>query len=256
MIRDLRLGVAQVGYEARSFFRNPAAAGFTFLFPAMFLVIFGAIYGKEQYRLPDGGSVLGIQFQMAQILVFSVVGTTYVSLVTMLALRRDTGELKRKRGTPVSPAVILGGVVGNGVMLSLMMSVGVVVLSIVLFGASVESERIPAMVLTVTIGALAFCAIGAAVAAFVPNGDAASPIANLTIFPLYFISGIFIPDIPDAMADAAGVLPLRPFLLALSTLFDPTSAGHVAWGDLAIVTAWGAVAALLAVRFFRWAPRR
>ncbi|MBJ7471499.1 MAG: ABC transporter permease [Solirubrobacteraceae bacterium] len=254
-MRDLVLAFRQVGYERRSFFRNPAAAGFTFVFPVMFLVIFGLLYGDQVYEL-ETGPVQAIQYQMAQILVFAVVGTTFVSFVTSLAIRRDTGELKRKRGTPVSPTVVLAGVVGNGVLLSILMTVLVVGLSVVLFGATLELARIPLLVFTLVIGALAFCAIGALVAAFVPNGDAAPAIANLTIFPLYFLSGIFIPDIPDTFENVAGVLPLRPFLLALSDIFDPAGSGTPDWGNLAIVSAWGLVAAVLAVRYFRWSPRR
>lgn len=254
-MHDLVLMFRQIGYERKSFFRNPAAAGFTFIFPVMFLVIFGVLYGDQTYDLPTG-RVHAIQYQVAQILVFSVVGTTFVSLVTTLAIRRDTGELKRKRGTPVSPAVILGGVVGNGVLLSLLMTVLVVTLSVVLFGADVDLARLPVLLLTLVLGALTFCALGALVAALVPNGDAAPAFANLTIFPLYFLSGVFIPDIPESFATIAGVLPLRPFLLALSKVFDPSASGAPDWANLAVVAAWGVVAAVLAVRLFRWSPRR
>lgn len=254
-MRDLVLTLRQVGYERRSFFRNPAAAGFTFIFPVMFLVIFGVLYGEQTYDGPTG-PIKAIQYQVAQILVFSVVGTTFVSLVTTLAIRRDTGELKRKRGTPVSPGVILGGVVGNGVLLSLLMTVLVIALAVVLFGASLDLERVPVLVLTLVVGALAFCALGATVAAFVPNGDAAPAFANLSIFPLYFLSGVFIPDIPDTFKEIAGVLPLRPLLMALSKVFDPAASAAPDWGNLAVVAAWGLVASLLAIRYFRWSPRR
>ncbi len=150
---------------------------------------------------------------MAQILVFSVVGTTFVSLVISLSLRRDTGELKRKRGTPVSPVVILGGIVGNGVLMALFMSALVIAISVIVFGAEVDLARLPILLLTLVTGSLAFCALGAAVAAFVPNGDAAPAFANLTIFPLYFISGVFIPDVPEpspaSPATAAAAVPAR-----------------------------------------------
>jgi len=220
----LRLTLRQIGYEVRNFVRNPAAAGFTFAFPLMFLLIFGAVYGDRTFDTPHG-QVRGIQYQMAQIMVFAIVGSTYVSLVTTLALRRDTGELKRKRGTPV------------------------------LFGADIELDRIPSLAVVLTVGALAFCALGAAVAALVPNGDAASPIANLTVFPLYFLSGIFIPEVPRTFEQIADVLPLRPFLLSLSQLFDPAGGAAIDLGRLAVVAAWGVGATLVAARFFRWSPR-
>lgn len=251
---DLVLAIRQVGWERKAFFRNPAAAGFTFIFPVMFLVIFGLIYGDETYDVATG-KIPAIQYQLAQILVFSVVGTTFVGLVTSLAIRRDTGELKRKRGTPVSPGVILGGVIGNGVLLALLMSALVIALSVVLFGAEVELARMPELLLTLLVGALTFCALGTLVAALVPNGDSASAIANLTIFPLYFLSGVFIPDVPDSLEGIAGAFPLRPFLLALAEVFDPAASAGPDWGNLAIVAVWGVVAAVLSVKVFRWSPR-
>lgn len=254
-MRELALTYRQIGDERRSFFRNPAAAGFTFVFPIMFLLIFGVLYGDTTIDTPNG-PVKGIQYQVAQILVFSVVGTTFVSLVISLSLRRDTGELKRKRGTPVSPAVILGGVIGNGVLLSLIMALTVIVLAMVVFGAQFDVVRLLYLVPTILVGALAFCALGAAVAAFVPNGDAAPAFANIVIFPLYFLSGVFIPTLPDGIASIAGFFPLRPFLLALSALFDPDVPPAFDWANLAVVAAWGIAAALVALRFFRWMPRR
>ncbi len=59
-MRDLRLLGAQVRDETRSFFRNPAAAGFTFIFPVMFLVIFGrstAISSTTAHRAGAGHPV-------------------------------------------------------------------------------------------------------------------------------------------------------------------------------------------------------
>lgn len=252
---DLVLTVRQVGWERKAFFRNPAAAGFTFIFPVMFLVIFGLIYGDETYDLASG-KIPAIQYQLAQILVFSVVGTTFVGLVTSLAIRRDTGELKRKRGTPVSPAVILGGVIGNGVLLALLMSALVIALSVVLFGAELPLSHVPVLVLTLLVGALTFCALGTLVAALVPNGDSASAIANLTIFPLYFLSGVFIPEVPDTLEGIAGHFPLRPFLLSLAEVFDPAAPAGPDWANLGIVAVWGVAAAVLSVRVFRWSPRR
>jgi ABC-2 type transport system permease protein len=255
-MRDLTLLYRQVGYERRSYFRNPAAAGFSFIFPVMFLVIFGVLYGHDTITIGDR-AVKGIQYSVPQIIVFSVVGTTFVSLVINLSLRRDSGELKRKRGTPVSPGVILGGVVGNGVLMSLIMTVIVLLIGVIVFGVHVDVDRLPALLITVVLGALAFCALGSAVAALVPNGDAAPAFANIVIFPLYFLSGVFIPDIPEGIAHVADFLPLRPFLEALFRIFDTVNGSATPdWGHLGVVLIWGAVGAVIAVRFFRWTPRR
>jgi ABC-2 type transport system permease protein len=83
-------------------------------------------------------------------------------------------------------------------------------------------------------------------------------VTNAIVLPLYFLSGVFIPEteIPDGVLDVANVFPIRPLFEALLTGFDPSTAGAgFEPGRLAVVGAWG-IAGLLAAFFtFRWTPR-
>jgi ABC-2 type transport system permease protein len=49
------------------------------------------------------------------------------------------------------------------------------------------------------------------------------------------------------------VFPLEHLVAAMGRGFLPGSSG-VAWGDLAVVAAWGLAGLLLAARRFRWLP--
>ena len=52
------------------------------------------------------------------------------------------------------------------------------------------------------------------------------------------------------------MFPVKPLFDALLTAFDPDDDGRgIAWGDLAVLAAWGVAGVVLALRFFRWAPR-
>lgn len=105
---------------------------------------------------------------------------------------------------------------------------------------------------------LSLSALGFAFAAVVPSENAAPPMANAIVLPLYFISGIFIPtdQTPDWMDTVAGVFPVKPLFEALLTAFDPnTSGAGFDWGALAVVAAWGVAGALFALTRFRWTPR-
>ena len=42
-VNTVALSVHQLGYEQKSYWRNPASAGFTFAFPVIFLVLFGSL---------------------------------------------------------------------------------------------------------------------------------------------------------------------------------------------------------------------
>ena len=51
------LALRQVPYENKAFWRNPAAAFFTFAFPILFLVIFTTLLGDDTATLPTGVEV-------------------------------------------------------------------------------------------------------------------------------------------------------------------------------------------------------
>ena len=57
---------------------------------------------------------------------------------------------------------------------------------------AVPGRTFPALVVTVIVGALAFCCLGFALASVIRNQDSAQPITQATMLPLYFISGVFI----------------------------------------------------------------
>ena len=104
-----------------------------------------------------------------------------------------------------------------------------------------------------------FCCLGVALTAAIPSEDAAAPIANVALLPLYFLSGVFIPEteIPDGVLEVADLFPIRHFFEAFFAACDPATAGAgFEWGNLAVVAAWGVAGFALAVRFFRWTPRR
>ena len=50
----IMLALRQARYDNRAFWRNPAAAFFTFFFPLMFLVIFNVAFGDEPLELDRG----------------------------------------------------------------------------------------------------------------------------------------------------------------------------------------------------------
>ena len=117
---------------------------------------------------------------------------------------------------------------------------------------------LPAAVVTLLLGTACFCAIGMAVAALIPNGEAAPAVANFTILPVVFVSDLFFPlDNAPAWVKAVGsIFPVKHFALAMEDTFNPLigDAGF-RWDHLAVLTLWGAAGLLVAVRRFRWEPR-
>ena len=167
------------------------------------------------------------------------------------------GRLKRGRGTPMPPWVFIAGRVGNSIVVALMMLVLIAALGRLAYGVDVPWDRLPAILTVLVVGAAAFCCLGIALTAAIPSQDAAAPIVNALLLPLYFLSGVFIPEdqLPDGVIAFADLFPVRHFFDAFFDAYVPAGGSAVSWDNLAIVALWGVAGLLLAIKYFRWTPK-
>jgi ABC-2 type transport system permease protein len=255
-VNALRLTGIQFRYVNKAFWRNPASAFFTFAFPLMFLVIFTALLGHSTVELGTR-SVNTSTYYVASMACFSVITACFNNIASAVSFQREDGILKRAHGTPLPSAAFLGARIVH--------AVGIAVLLVVItaaFGRAVYQADIPTgltlvrFIVALLVGAAAFCALGLAATAVIPNADAAAPIVNAIILPIEFLSGIFIPfgnATPAWVLWLARVFPVRHFVLAMEAGFLGTA---FSWTDVLVVAAWGIGGMLLAIRFFTWEPRQ
>jgi ABC-type transport system involved in cytochrome c biogenesis permease component len=175
---DLGLLWRQVRAQNKLFLRNPFSAFFSLAFPVMFLLLFGSLNGSG--RIPELHNIRYIQFLAPGMLAFAVISTCYTGLVTGVAINRDEGLLKRVRGTPLPPWVYITARILSAVWFSMVSAVVMVVAAVLLFRVELIGRMLPAAAVTLLAGAACFCALGMAVAAVIPNGEAAPVIADLS----------------------------------------------------------------------------
>jgi ABC-2 type transport system permease protein len=245
----------QLRYDQKAFWRNPAAVFFTVMFPVVLLLIFATVFSGKTIDV-DGGIEITAYYVPA-IITLAVISATMQSLAMSLVIAREDGRLKRGRGTPMPAWVFIAGRVGNSIVTALLMLILIAVLGRVLYGVAIPWGEAPAILVTLVVGAAAFSCLGIALTAAIPSQDAAAPIVNALLLPLYFLSGVFIPDdeLPDGVIDFANHFPIRDFFQAFFNAYLPGGSSGVDWGNLAVVAIWGVAGLLLAVRFFRWTPR-
>jgi ABC-2 type transport system permease protein len=251
----IRSAAHQFRYDQKTFWRNPTSVFFTVALPLIFLVIFSTIFGDDDV---EGLGVSTRTYYIPAILTLAVISATLQSLAVQLTEDRESGILKRGRGTPMPSWVFCSGRIGNALVISFLMLAVVPAIGRLLYSVSIPWEHLPAVLLTIAVGAASFCCLGIALTAAIPNFDAAPAITNVTVLPLYFLSGVFIPDseIPDGVLDFAGLFPVRHFFEAFFAAWEPAATGSaIEWGHLAVVAGWGLAGLVLAVRYFRWTPR-
>jgi ABC-2 type transport system permease protein len=249
------LVLRQLPYENKAFWRNPAAAFFTFVFPLMFLFIFNSLFTGTANTFGRETSLNSVY--VPSIAVFSIISATYTNIAMGITFAREEGILKRMRGTPLPPVAYLTGRILHAMFVTFILTTVVVLAGWLVYDVELPTQSLPAFSLIVLVGGASFCALGLAITALIPNADAAPAIVNASILPLLFISGVFVPidGAPTWVVNVAEIFPVYHFAQATLGAFNPFQPTFKA-EHLAVVAGWGLAGLLVATRFFSWEPRR
>lgn len=253
--RDQRLALTQVRYEWRAFWRNRARALWVVLLPLVFLVFFSA--ANKGAHVGPGKGIPYVQFFVPGILAYAVVMSNFGNIAAGTAIMRDTGILKRLRGTPLPAWVALVGRVGAMACVSMLVAATGIVVAVAAFGLQVRAEAIPALACTLLLGIVAFSALGIGVVRIIPNAEATQPIVSALILPLTFISGVWFPldGAPGWLMTIAKLFPLEHVAHGMQTALNPTVPGSgFAGNDLLALAIWAVVGARLTLRFLASRP--
>jgi ABC-2 type transport system permease protein len=247
----------EVRHNVRAFRRNRQAQFFTVALPVLFLVIFCALFGNGTVRVP-GGTVKESTYYVPGLVGLGLIQASFASLVVSVVTQRESGILKRRRSTPVRAWVLIAGRALTAVGIAAVMAVILILIGWVVYGASLPGRTIPAIAVTIAVGAVSFSALAYAVSSVINSADSAQPVVQFVLLPLYFISGVFVPaaEIPNWLLDVAKVFPVRHLQEALLKAFNPHTVGAgFAWSDLLVLAIWGVVGLAIAVWHFGWQPK-
>ena len=244
-------------FQLRAFMRNRRARMFTLVIPLILLALLAGVFHGGETTV-NGVKIDYRQFFVPSVIVFSLTLTTMAMLVASVVQQRELGILKRRRATPM-PAWAL---IASQSLTVVLMAIGTVTLLLLVgaiaFGVHFPAAGVPALVLGVLGGAFAFCGLGYALSTFADSADSAQPMIQLITFPLFFISGIWIPisELPNVLQVIAKVFPVEH----VADLVHRAYVGAVPTGpvliDVAVLLAWAALGATIAARRFVWLPPR
>ena len=218
-------GLALVGhqfrYDQKAFWRNPASVFFTVMFPVVVFLILSVVF--------DGSTVERRRRDRGDHLLRAGDHGALGDLGDDADAGDDPGDRPRRRppqARPRHPAAGLG--LHRRPDRQLDRGHGA-------DAGAAGGDRRPPLLGPVPVGAAAgdaggagdrrrrFCCLGIALTAAIPSQDAAAAIVNALLLPLYFLSGIFIPEdeLPNGVIDFANHFPVRPFFEAFFQAYVP-----------------------------------
>jgi ABC-2 type transport system permease protein len=188
-------------HQFRAVLRTPAFALPTLLFPTMFYVFFGLLFGKHA----DSHVAT---FMLVTYGTFGIMAPALFGFGVGVAMERERGILAMKRVAPMPPLAYLFAKAAMAMLFAL-----IVLLLLFALGAAFGGVRLPAgewigLAVALVFGTLPFCALGLAVGVRV-SGQASTAIINLLYLPMSFLGGLWMPlqFMPHWLQQFALILP-------------------------------------------------
>jgi ABC-2 type transport system permease protein len=250
----VRLVLHQARYDLLSFLRNRQARFFTLILPLLFLVIFVSVFGNHRVGPQH---VKASTYYVPGLSALAIIAASFVNLVISLTAAREAGVLKRRRATPMAAWALIAARTLTAMAISLVVMTVLLLVGRFAYGVRLPSSTIPGVLLTAVVGSATFCVLGYAITTVIGSEDAAQPMVQAIMLPLYFISGVFIPNVnlPSWLQDVAKIFPVQHLSDGLHKAFDPATHGTgIVWSDLGVLALWAAAGLLVALTRFAWTP--
>ncbi|MEV1143787.1 ABC transporter permease [Micromonospora sp. NPDC049799] len=227
----------QVGYALRVLSRDGTGVFFAVVFPVLLVALLPALMAETGEARTEAAQVM-----LPAMTAYGVAIVCFVTIPSGVAEARERGVLRRMRGTPMPEWAYVAGRVGAmGAVVATIAALSTTV-AVTGYGVDVRPARLPALVAVLAIGTGCFGALGFALLGLARRGQTVTAVALGTLLPLGFISDVFVvgAQMPAVLATVGDVLPLTHLVHALDDTLAGTAGSAPAWGDLAVLAAWGA----------------
>ena len=223
---------AEFTAAGKSFLRRRTAVFFTFFFPVLLIVIFGALVGTR----PTGGGLFTQSpgYYVPGYLAVVVLFTPMSRVGSTVARYRDGNRFEKLATTPLGRGEwLLAHTLVNVVVIGLA-SLIILVLVVLVTGAEITLS--PMVIPFVAVAVAVFCGLGALIGSLSGSTDGVVAASNFISLPLLFLSETFVtPDLlPAWFRPIMNLSPLTYFARGVRAL---TFSGR-SWGfDLVVLCA-------------------
>ena len=237
--------------EIKIFVREPLGLVGSVAVPVVIFVLLARVLRSQP---PDVASDLP-RFMSADLPIFAslmITASVVLSLVTIMAIYREGGILKRLRATPLRPQTILAAHVIVKVIFTAV-TLGALVLAGRRFYPMSEGVPLASFTLALLLSTVCLLSLGFIVASVVPTARFAQPIGALVLYPMLGLSGLFMPvdSMSPALQTVARALPLTHAVSLLRGIWHGEGwSAHA--GEAVVLTLMCLAFTAVSGRTFRW----
>jgi ABC-type multidrug transport system permease subunit len=194
-----------------------------------------------------------IDFLIPGLIGLNLLGTGMWAIGFAIANARQQGLLKRMIATPMRKGHYLLAFMLSRLVWLVLEVAAVQSFGWFAFGVAMRGSWAGYVVVCLT-SALTFSALGLLVASRTRTIEGASGLMNFVMMPMWLLSGVFFSSerFPGAMQPLIKALPLTATNDALRLLGNEGATLVAVAPQVAVITLWGVVSFVVALRLFRW----
>lgn len=259
----LRIGLSRVVPELKMFYRRPEQMVITFSLPAFICILLGSIFST---KLPNVQISTGALIA-ASMLAYGIMSTSFINLGISIAADRETGALRRLRGTPTTALSYFVGKICLVAIVSLAEAVILVAVGLLFFHLQLPASAFGwfTLIWVFVLGTVSCSLLGIFFSNLASNAVAAAVVTNGPGVALQFVSGTYVPLIvlPHWMLVAGSLFPVKWMAQGFrSVLLPPQVAAYEPagnwehWRIFVVLSSWAIAGLIACLTVFRWSDQR
>jgi imidazolonepropionase-like amidohydrolase/ABC-type multidrug transport system permease subunit len=237
--------LALIKIELKLALRQRTVIFFNYMFPLFFFFIFAQSAHAEQ-----GGAITQI---VAMVATIGVIGNGLFGAGMRAAQERENNTLRRYKVTPIGPLPLLVSSMATGLILYLPYIALMLSLAIGMYHMPVPRE-LPAMLVFISIGVVAFRALGLIIASVVNSVQEGVILVQILYFAMLFLSGSTFPvtDMPKWLQDLTQFIPATYLVSGLEGILIRSEGFFQNLSAVGALLVTMIVATFVSTKIFRW----
>jgi ABC-2 type transport system permease protein len=198
-----------------------------------------------------------IDFLLPGLVAMAVMQLSVFSVAFVFVEYKERGILKRVLATPIRPYQFVIANIITRLIIAVIQALFFIVVGVLLFKVTIVGSFF-LIIPIVILGAIMFLGLGFTISGLSKTTESVPAFANLIVFPMLFLSGVFFPleNMPVWLRYISKILPLTYFSEALRNVMTKGAGVADIYPDLIVIVIWAIILVALAVLTFRFEEKR